>query len=401
VFDPLSLEFTADPQRFYAPMRERAPVYYYEPGRFWVLTRYADIDALTRDPRFTIDPRAWRFSMPPAWPRGSELEKIFEHNPFHSSIENHLRIRRLVAPSFSPRAVARLEQQAREIFDELLARARAGERDVVDFAAELAHPLPIRVIATMFGIPREHQEAFGRWGYAILQQILLRLMAPHRLSETMAVAEDGVALLRRIISDRRRHPGDDMLSQLIQAQEAGDKLTEDELVSLVTIIIAAGTDTTVHALNFALYNLLRHDDQRRIVERDPSMLGNAMDELMRFDSSSKATIPRFALEDLEIRGQPIARGDLVNGYVGAAMHDPEVWPDAARLDVTRDPSPTLSFGRGAHHCLGAHLVRLEGRVALGAMLERFPGLRLEGPPVYEYQHPIHRSMSSLPVRLRG
>lgn len=400
-FDPLSLEFTENPQRFYAPMRERAAVYFYEAGRFWVLTRYADIDALTRDPRFTIDPRAWRYTVPPAYSKGSELEKIFEHNPFHSSVGDHLRIRRLVASSFSPRAIARLEQHTRAIFDELLARARVDERDVVDFAAELAHPLPIRVIAGMFGIPREHQEAFGRWGHAILQQILLRLMAPHRLSETMAVAEGGVAMMRQIIADRRRNPGDDMLSQLIQAQEAGDQLSEDELVSLVTIIIAAGTDTTVHALNFALFNLLRHDDQRQLVQRDPSLLNNAMDELMRYDSSSKATIPRFALEDLIIRGQPIAKGDLVNGYVGAAMHDPEVWPDAGRLDVTRDSSATLSFGRGAHHCLGAHLVRLEGRVALGTMLARFPELRLEGAPVYEYQHPIHRSMSSLKVRLRG
>lgn len=400
-FDPLSLEFTENPQRFYAPMRERAPVYYYEPGRFWVLTRYTDIDALTRDSRFTIDPRAWRYPVPPAYPKGSELERIFEHNPFHSSVQNHLRIRRLVAPSFSPRAIARLEHHTRAIFDELLVRARADEHDVVDFASELAHPLPIRVIASMFGIPRELQEDFGRWGYAILQQILLRLMAPHRLSETMDVAEGGVAMMRQIIANRRRNPGDDMLSQLIEAQEAGDQLTEDELVSLVTIIIAAGTDTTVHALNFALYNLLRHDDQRRLVQRDPSLLNNAMDELMRFDSSSKATIPRFSLEDLAIRGQHIARGDLVNGYVGAAMHDPEVWPDAARLDVTRDPSATLSFGRGAHHCLGAHLVRLEGRVALSTMLERFPEMRLEGSPVYEYKHPIHRSMSSLKVRLRG
>ncbi|AUX23277.1 cytochrome P450 [Sorangium cellulosum] len=400
-FDPLSLEFTEDPQRFYAPMRERAPVYYYEPGRFWVLTRYADIDALTRDPRFTIDPRAWRYPQPPAYPRGSELEKIFDHNPFHSSVENHLRIRRLVAPSFSARAVAQLERHTRALFDELLARARADERDVIDFAAELAHPLPIRVIAGIFGVPREHQEAFGRWGYAILQQILLRLMAPHRLAETMDVAERGVGMMREIIADRRRRPGDDLLTQLIQAQEAGDRLTEDELVSLVTIIIAAGTDTTVHALNFALYNLLRHEDQRRLVQRDPSLLSGAMDELMRYDSSSKAAIPRFALEDLTIRGQPIQKGDLVNGYVGAAMHDPEVWPDADRLDVTRDPSATLSFGRGAHHCLGAHLVRLEGRVALGTLLERYPEMRLEAPPVYEYKHPIHRSMSSLKVRLRG
>lgn len=399
-FNPISPEFTQDPEAFYAPIRERAPIFYFAPARFWVLTRHDDIATIVRDQRFTADPRAWRYAMPSPYPKDSELAKIFDHNPFLRAPEDHLRIRRLVSPAFSARAVARLEPKIREIADDLLQKPRGSGQLELDIAADYSGPMPIRAIATMFGIPRDQQEAFGRWGYALLQQVMLAVTAPDRLSETMAEAEAGVPMLRRIIAQRRREPTDDILSQLIHAQEAGDKLTEDELVSLVAIVIAAGTDTTVHLISFTVYNLLRREELRRQVQREPSILPSVIDEIMRFDSQSKATIPRYALEDLTLGGQSIAKGDLLVGYVGAAMRDPATWPDAHRFDITRDQASNLSFGRGAHHCLGSHLAKLECRVAVNALLESFPDMQLEGPPVYEFNHPIHRAISSLKVRLR-
>jgi cytochrome P450 len=399
-FDPTSRAFTEDPQSFYAAMRERAPVYYWPEGRAWVLTRYDDIDAMLRDARFTTDNRTWRHSAQPIYANEPELATVLENNFFSAPAQEHQRMRKLVAPSFSSRAIAPLERQIRAIVDDLLAQADAGGRDVIDIATALAEPVPIRVISSMLGIPREHDEHFRRWGGSIIQ-VMFPLLPPERMAVTVAVAAGGLPMLREIIAERRRNPGDDMLSQLIQAQEAGERLSEDELVAMVMIMIAAGSETTVHLITFAVYNLLRHADQRRLVQQDPSLLDNAIEEVLRYDSFGKGAVTRFALEDVVIRGQRIVRGDMIFGYLGSALHDPDVWPDAGRFDVTRDPVANLSFGRGAHYCLGAHLARLEGRVALATLFERFPDMQLAGPPEYDFQHPILRRMSSLPVRPRG
>ena len=400
IFDPMSRAFTEDPQSFYAAMRERAPVYYWPEGRAWVLTRYDDIDAMLRDARFSTDHRRWRHNTQPIYAHEPELANIIEKNLFLAPAQDHQRIRKLVAPSFSSRAIARLERQIRAIVDDLLAQASADSRDVIDIATAVAEPMPIRVISSMLGIPPEHDECFRRWGTSILQ-VGFPLQPPERIAATVAEAARGLPVLREIIAERRRNLGDDMLSQLIQTQEAGERLSEDELISLVMVMIAAGSETTVHLITFAVYNLLRHADQRGLVQEDPSLLDNAIEEVLRYDSFAKGGVTRFALQDVSIRGQRIASGDMIFGYLGAALHDPDVWPDAGRFDVTRDPVANLSFGRGAHYCLGAHLARLEGRVALATLFERFPDMQLAGPPGYDFYHPILRRMSSLPVRPRG
>lgn len=399
-FDPISRAFTEDPQPFYASMRERAPVFYWPQGRAWVLTRYDDIDAMLRDPRFTTDQGKWRHATQPIYASDPELAAVFEKNFFFASPQDHQRIRKLVAPSFSSRVIARLEGQTRAIVDDLLTQARTDSRDLIDISPDLAEPLPIRVISSMLGIPREHDEHFRRWGISIIH-VIFPLLPPEQIPAAVAEAAGGLPMLREVIAERRQNPGDDTLSQLIQAHEAGDRLSEDELVALVMALISAGSDTTVHLITFAVYNLLRHPEQRRLVQQDPSLLENALEEVLRYDNFGKGMVTRFALEDVSIRGQHIPEGDMIFGYVGSAMHDSEVWPDAGRFDVTRDPVANLSFGRGAHYCLGAHLARLEGRIAVGTLLQRFPDMQLAGPPEYDFQHPVFRRMSSLPVRLRG
>jgi cytochrome P450 enzyme len=375
-------------------------VFYWPEGRAWVLTRYQDVEALTRDPRFSIDPRNWRHAMPPLYDPESKLARLFKNNPFHAPVQDHLRIRRLIAPSFSMRALSGLEGEIRAIVDDLLLKAEADTREVIDIATDLAEHLPIRVIGSMLAIPTEHQAAFRRWSKSILEQVMLPLLSPEKIPVSMFEAERGITLLHEIIADRRKNPGPDMLSQLIQTQEAGTRLSKDELVSLIAIMIAAGAETGVNFISFSVYNLLRHEEQRRLVQRDPTLLAGALEEVLRYDHFGKVTITRYALEDLAIRGQAIARGDMVIGEASAAMHDRDMWPDAERFDVTRDPAANLSWGRGAHHCLGIHLARLEGRVAVGALLERFPEMRLEGAPEYEPRHPVLRCMTSLKVRLR-
>lgn len=395
VFNPADPAYLADPYPTYRRLRSEAPVYWWDRGHMWLLSRHADVEATLKDPRFTVDVRQWRFhqddeGFPPI------VNEVTEHGLFQVGKTDHTRIRKLVAPSFTPRAIEKREGLVQEVLDDLL--AAIGDADEIDLVTQIAEPLPIRVISRMLGIPSEHDHTFREWGHKLIQitfPILPR-------EERVALAQElpaGYELLARIIEEKRANPGDDLLSGLIHAQEQGDKLTSLELLSLVAGLVTAGSETTVHLVAFAMLELLRHPDVLARVRSNPDLLFGVMEEVLRHDNFGALGTTRYPLEDVELHGKTIPKGDMVMLLLGSAMHDEDVWPDAARFDIDRETAPNLSFGRGAHFCLGAHLARAEGRLAVRALLSRYPDLALAGEPVYR-PHPLLRHMVTLPLRLR-
>jgi cytochrome P450 enzyme len=396
VIDPSDLAFIADPYPVFRRLRRESPVHWWEHGHMWMLSRYADVESTLKDPRFTPDVRQWRFhqaqgrdQMPP------ELVDFYKYGLFEVGRTDHTRIRKLVTPAVGPRAVVAREGMIQEVVDELL-DAVAGE-ETFDVLSALASPLPIRVISRLLGIPPEHDAEFRQWGQEVVQ-FSFPLLPPAEQYALMQKFPTGARLLMRIIEERRAQPGDDLLSSFIQAQEEGDRLSAGELVSLVGALIVAGSETTVHLTAFCVKQLLGRPDVLARVRADLDLLPGFIEEVLRFDNFGGLGIPRYALEPVEIRGQAIAKGDMLMLLLGAAMHDQEVWPDAERFDIDRDATPNVSFGRGAHFCLGVHLARAEVRVALRTLLTRYPRLELEAEPTF-VPHPFIRQMASLRVRV--
>jgi cytochrome P450 enzyme len=397
VIDPRDPAFIANPYPVFRRLRQESPVHWWDQGHMWMLSRYSDVESVLKDSRFTPDVRQWRFhqaqgrdKMPP------ELVEFFENGLFEVGRADHTRIRKLVTPSLSPRASAQREGMIQEVVDELL--ARVDGQPTFDLMPTLAEPLPIRVVSRLLGIPPEHDAEFREWGQNAVK-FSFPVLPPEEQQALMQEFPAGARLLMRLVEERRANPGDDLLSSFIHAQEAGDRLTAGELVSLVGALIVAGSETTVHLLAFAVRALLRHPETLARVRADLDLLPGVVEEVLRHDNFGSLGIPRYALEPVEIRGQEIPKGDMLMLLFGAAMHDDEVFPQAERFDIDRDPSPNISFGRGAHFCLGVHLARAEVRVALRTLLTRYPDLVLDGEPTFGL-HPFIRQITSLPLRVR-
>jgi cytochrome P450 len=399
-YDLYSGEFRKATYDTFAQMRAEDPVFC-QPGvdgetMLWFVTRYDDVVAvLLDDERFVRDP-ALVFTPP-------ELESFYEGPAeavdfLHTHMLNkdgdeHRRLRRLVTKAFTPKMVERLRPRIQEIADGLVDGIEArGEMDLVE---ELAFPLPITVIAELLGIPVADRDRFRLWSNAI--------MTPALTAEDMARAGDlmsqFVAYLRELFERRRGTPGDDLISALLQVEEDGDRLTEQELSSMVALLIIAGHETTVSLLGNAVLVLLQHADQRAELERDPTLIAPAIEELLRFDGPVERALNRWAAQDVELGGKTIRRGEGIIVILGSADRDPARFRNPNVLDFTREDNKHVAFGRGSHYCLGAPLARLEAEIALTTLLRRLPGLRL-AVPVDELSWrpvPLFRSLVTLPV----
>lgn len=401
VFDPDAPAFVADPFPTYAYLREHAPVYRWERGRCFLVSRSADVAQLLRDRRFSTCPRDWKHA-PPA-PTEGPLAELFAFSEVALNTVTpaaHLRMRKLVNPAFSPAAVARMRARVQGIVDATLtdALADASEHDTLDVRRDFAARLPIRVISSLLGIPAEHDTAFRVFARAKLA--IVPWTPPDQLVEHAIVVNRGRHLLLEIIEERRAHLGDDLLSDLVRAEESGDRLSGDELAALIGVLIIAGADTTVHALCFAVLDVLRHPEARRAVLEDRSLVRNAVEESLRHQPFGKlGTIPRYPLEEVEIQGVRIEKGEMVMPVLPGTLRDPGVYPNPDVFDIRREPSALPVFGVGPHACLGAALARLELDVALGTLLVRFPQMELiDEVPAFR-KNPQLRDMESLRVAL--
>ena len=397
-FNPFAPGFDQDPYPAYEELREKAPVHYWEEGRGFLVSRFDDIMAVIRDDRFTPDAAAWELASTMAATIIPAMAELSRGSLFSLSNKDHARVRKLLSPALTPRAIERLRPDVQRIVDASLAAAEGA--DTFDVARHFAEHIPARVIAAMLKIPAVAEGAFERFAGAVVQAIFPAMMTPEIRERLSKEITEGVALVREVIDERRRSPlENDILTTLIQTEEQGDKLNADELLSLVAALVVGGSETTVHLIDFTVLNLLRRPEVLEQVKAEPELLRGVLDEVLRFDFFGKAGITRYALEDVEVGGVAIKKGQMVMLMLGAGLRDHAAFNKADVFDIRRQTNASIAFGNGAHYCIGANLARLEGQVAVGTLLSRFPEMKLEEPPVFG-RHPVIRKMESLKVRLR-
>ncbi len=379
----LTPEGTADPYPRYAGLLAAAPVHR-SALDFWVLSRYEDCQFVLRDPRFGKDPDQI------ARRAGLDDAVLAAHRAFQRGQESllmlnppdHTRLRKLVSKAFTPRTVETLRPHIVRLTDAILDRisAMAATGEPVDLMAELAFPLPVTVIGEMLGVPAGDRAQFQTLVRATTKTLEMALTVEvlDEASRALVVMEE---YFRDLVDERRRQPKDDLLSQLIAVEEAGDQLSVDELISIAILLFAAGFETTTNLIGNGVSALLQHPDELARLRGDTGLIPLAVDELLRWDSPVQVD-GRAAFEDVEIDGNVVPAGANVLTLLGAANRDPSHWTDPNRFDVGRNEGPPMSFGSGIHYCLGASLARVEGQVVLDRLLARFGRweLALDGPP---------------------
>ncbi|MFJ7335402.1 cytochrome P450 [Streptomyces sp. NPDC101116] len=380
-FDPWDPAFLADPYSAYAELRARGRVHWFEPTNQWLVPHHADVSALLRDRRlgrtyqhrFTHE-EFGRTAPPP------------EHEPFHTLNDHgmldleppdHTRIRRLVSKAFTPRTVERLKPYVRGLADDLAsALVAAGGGDLL---TDVAEPLPVAVIAEMLGIPESDRAPLRPWSADICGMYELN-PSEDAAARAVRASVEFSDYLRDLIAARRKEPGDDLVSGLIEAHDEGDRLTEQEMISTCVLLLNAGHEATVNATVNGWYALFRNEAQLSALRADHSLIPSAIEELMRYDTPLQL-FERWVLDEIEIDGTTIPRGAEIAMLFGSANHDPAVFRDPSALDLTRTDNPHISFSAGIHYCIGAPLARIELAASMGALLEKAPTLRLAAEPV--------------------
>ncbi|WP_420866408.1 cytochrome P450 family protein [Carbonactinospora thermoautotrophica] len=391
VLEPFSPQFKANPHPTYAALRDHDPVRRVTlPSGLpaWLVTRYEDVKAVLADPRLSKDVR--RFPDPGRYLVAADLRETISRHMLNADPPDHTRLRKLVSKAFTPRRVEALRPRVQQITEELLDRmAPLGRVDLID---AFAFPLPVTVICELLGVPVEDRDEFRVWSNVIIEGV----GAGDRFESAVRAMDK---YLRELVEAKRRSPGDDMLSDLIAAREEGDRLSEGELTSMAFLLLVAGHETTVNLIGNGVYLLLTHPDQLALLRSDPGLLPSAVEEFLRYEGPAETSTLRFATEPIEIGGVTIPAGEVVLVALASANRDGRRFADADRLDITRGDSQHLAFGHGIHYCLGASLARLEGQVAIGELLARFPDLALAVPPEELAWRPgtLIRGLRELPV----
>jgi cytochrome P450 len=391
LFNPFLPEFHADPYPFYRRLREQDPVHR-TPMGFWVLTRYDDCVAVLRDPRFGRE----EFQQMLSAVYGGEDSDRLPRSMLFRDPPDHTRLRALVSKAFTPRTIEQMRGHIQEIVDRLLDRvAGQGGMDVIE---DLAYPLPVTVICEMLGVPVDDHASIRGWSADIARSLdAIGLPSDQSIVDRGRVARRALAdYFRALVPVRRARPRADLLSGLLAAEEQGDKLSEPEVIAMCLLLFIAGHETTVNLIGNGVLALLRHPDQLARLQAEPALVGNAVEELLRYDSPVQRTA-RITTTDVEIAGHPIAKGTMVVTALGAANRDPAEFPDPDRLDVTRRDVRHISFGYGIHFCLGAPLARVEGQIALGTLLRRAPALALAEPTPEWRESSVLRGLKRLRV----
>ncbi|WNG42506.1 cytochrome P450 [Archangium violaceum] len=357
-------------------MRQEAPlVRLFDPNLnipVWVATRYKDVVDLVRDPRFTKDMRKIPDGSPSKLRRIDSMEVINRHM-LSSDPPDHTRLRTIVSKAFTPRRVEELRPRVTAITYELLDAAKArGEVDLLD---AFAFPLPITVIAELLGVPVEDREQFRDWTTTIINPPVNGDLGP-----IQHAGMQFIQYFQGLLARRRAEPRDDLLTALMAAEEQGDRLSPQELISMLFLLLVAGHETTVNLIGNGVWALLQNPEQMERLRANPALIESAVEEMLRYRSPVETTTQRWATQDIEFRGQVIPAGESVQGSLLAANHDPEQFPEPEKFDIAREPNRHVAFGFGIHFCLGAPLARLEGAIAINLLLERMPRLRLAVEP---------------------
>ena len=402
-FDLFGPRFKANPYPTYAQMQKVAPVYRRlnadRTTAICFVTQYDDVATVLRDPeRFVKDVRntllpEQRTHLHPE----PELIRRLSNHMLNLDPPDHTRLRGLVNKAFTTHMVEQMQGRIQTIANGLLDKVAA--RDHMDLIEDYAFPLPIIVIAELLGIPPRDRNRFRSWSNALVSPSANSARNTRKLAKSRQLMEDFIAYLRRIFDQRRNDPRNDLITSLLQAEDAGDALNEEELFSMLLLLIVVGHETTVNLIGNGMLALLQHTHQMHALQANPGLLTSAVEEMIRYDGPVERAPMRFAAVDTEIHVGEIHRGDALSVVLAAANRDPAQFEKPDLFDITRTNNRHLGFGLGIHYCLGASLARLEGRIAIGTLLNRFPNLRLAKPvsTLRWRTNPIMRGVQHLPV----
>ena len=374
--DIASPAFKADPFDFYARLRADFPVQHVRlPNKqhAWLLSRYDDALAMFQDDRLAKDRLNTRQpgdAHKEPWAPG--LFKPLTRNMLDVDRPDHTRLRALVQKAFTPRLVEEMRGRIEELSESLILSVR--ERRRMDLIADFALPIPTTVIAEMLGVPVADRHRFHRWSASITSADpsgwRMVMIIPHVVQF--------LRYIRKLVQAKRESPRGDLISALVQAEEAGDKLNEDELAAMIFLLLVAGHETTVNLLGNGVLSLLQHPAELDLLRNQAGVITSAVEELLRFSGPLDLSTERYAREDFEMHGQLVRRGDLVYASIASANRDEQQFPSADKLQIQRTPNRHLAFGMGIHFCLGAPLARLEAQIAIPVLIRQIPTLRL--PP---------------------
>jgi len=392
-----SREFKADPYPFYARLRAAAPVYRTllpDKRPVWLITRYDDVLVVLKDEqRFTKD---WTVAMTPAQQKKMPwLPPMFR--PLLRTIldtdgPEHHRLRGLIHKAFTPALIEQMRARIERLSGDLLdAAAPRGRMDII---RDYALPIPLTIISEMLGVPPRDRANFSRWTKAMINASAGR-------SSLLAFPQVWMMIryINRLIRERHASPQDDLISALVQAEESGERLNADELLAMIFVLIVAGHETTVNLIGSGSLALIENPTQMRLLHLQPELIKNAIEELVRYVSPVEQATERYASEDVTMHGVTIPRGEMVFAVIASANRDEKHFTDGDRLDLTRENSKHLSFGLGAHYCVGAPLARLEGQIAIQMLVQRYQALHLQTQPAALRWRPgvTVRGLEALPV----
>lgn len=394
--DLISQEAKRNPASFYAQLRTQGPLVsipdFQGLGKAWVVTTYEDANRILKDPRFVNDILKGAPDCKPSTPEGVKRknELTWRRDLLTMDPPDHTRLRTLVSKTFTPHLVERMRPRIQQIADQLLDAVE--ERGEMDLIADFAFPLPITVIAEVLGVPVADREKIRHW-----TEILFHGTEP---AVQASAIQEFINYIKALLAQKRGHPSNDLMSDLILVEERGDALSETELVSMIWILILGGHETTANLIGSGILALLQHPSQLHLLQTDPSLLPTAIEELLRFTSPVSTANVRWATEDVLLHTELIRKGEIVLIALVAANTDEHTFNDPAVLDLSRQVNKHLAFGKGVHACLGAPLARVEGHIAFATLLKRLPHLRLAIEPEHLQwiSYLFLQGVRSLPVK---
>ena len=382
-FDLTSSAVRANPYELYERLRREDPVHRMRLVNAWALTGYEDAQTVLQDHK-----------------RFSSGENKLEYAPYRTMLDldppDHTRLRSLVSKAFTPRSVSALAPRVQQIVEALL--NDLGDKKRFDLISEFAFPLPVIVIAEMLGIPAQDRDRFNVWSNDIALAVE-PILSHEEIGRVERSSDEIVRYFEDIIAERRRRPEDDLLSALLVVEEEGERLSHDELLGTLMLLLVAGNETTRSLIGNGMLALLKNPAQLQRLRDEPGLLDTAIDELLRYDSPVQFII-RVVLEDMEFNGRRFRAGQKVLVLVGAANRDPAIFANPGMLDIGREEKSHLSFGRGIHYCLGSPLALLEARLAFAGLLARFPSIHLLSEPEYRNQM-VLRGVEELWIEVDG
>jgi pimeloyl-[acyl-carrier protein] synthase len=399
----LTPEFREDPYQFFALLREHEPVHQ-TPFGVYLVSRHADAAAIVRDPHLSTNQqnselfRAFAEANPPT--EANDMDQMNDVVMLFQDPPDHTRLRGLVSKAFTPKMIERLRDRVQQIVDERLDAVVDRGDGSMDVVADLAYPLPVVIICELLGVPPDDHATFQSWSSELAASIDPDpLISPEQRERIEAAGSAFLEYFGDLIEHRRQSLRDDLLSALIEAEEGGDRLSEEELLGTALFLLIAGHETTVNLIGNGTLALVKHRDQLERLRDDPSLDRHAVEELLRFDSPVQLT-QRITLDEYEIGDITIPKGQNLVPLLGAANRDPAEFDEPDRLDIGREnANRNVAFGGGHHFCLGASLARLEGAVAIGTLVRRFPDIELAGEPVRRTTFTL-RGLEHLPVSVR-